>query len=195
MMDSITMTSVTNRALSFAIRAHCGQVRTGTQIPYAVHPLGVGQILRELYPDREWLEAAGYLHDVIEDTGRTALDLERMFGFRISSLVWAVTRDPKNNLEDYAADEDVMRLKSADVLDNVLFTIRGIRKGEDVWSRFNAGRRKVEYWRKISQMAAKALGVVDGSYPLAAPANGDYALLLRLDAAIEEVSLLAGQPQ
>lgn len=144
-------------AAAFAIRAHDGQVRTGTQFPYVVHPIGVAHILREFYPKDETLEAAGYLHDVIEDTEVTFVELELRFGHKVADLVLAVTRRPNWSLDRYAANKDVMRLKAADVIDNVLDTIRGLEKGHDVWSRFRAGRNKVDYWAHISTMVSASL--------------------------------------
>lgn len=149
--------SLAGAAAAFAVRAHDGQVRTGTQFPYVVHPIGVAHILREFYPGDEILEAAGYLHDVVEDTDFSIDQIEGRFGPDVSYLVAAVTRRPGWKLEHYADVPDVMRLKAADVIDNVLDTIRGLEKGHDVWSRFSAGRRKVLYWHKICDMAWECL--------------------------------------
>lgn len=157
-------TSLTASAAAFAARAHDGQFRTGTKFPYSTHPLGVGQLLREYYPSKPELEAAGYLHDVVEDTKYTYMDIRDRFGDRVALLVDGVTsrspdwrggpnKDITWSIEDRMKDPDVARLKSADVLDNVRDTIRGLEKGHDVWSRFRAGTRKAEYWRKISNVA------------------------------------------
>lgn len=150
-------TTLAGEAAAFSVRAHEGQVRTGTQFPYVVHPIGVAHLLREHYPDNEYLEAAGYLHDVIEDTPVTLQEIEERFGWPVAYLVNAVTRKPGWKLSDYAADKDVMRLKAADVIDNVRDTIRGLDKGHDVWSRFSAGRGKAGYWMNITAMAGNAI--------------------------------------
>jgi (p)ppGpp synthase/HD superfamily hydrolase len=150
-------------AAAFAIRAHAGQVRTGTQFPYFVHPLGVGMMLRFAYPGEEVLEAAGYLHDVVEDTDVTDADIESRFGEPTAALVRAVTRRPdQRNYGKQLEREIVMsplvaRLKVADVIDNMRDTIRGLEKGHDVWSRFSAGRRKVKYWEGIYELAVDVL--------------------------------------
>lgn len=173
-------------AASFAVRAHDGQVRTGTQFPYAVHPLGVGHILSELYPDNDELEAAGYLHDVVEDTDVTIEDIEDRFGPDIAILVAGVTRTgPHWHLDPYLANGDVVRLKVADVLDNVLDTIRGLHKGHDVWSRFRKGRAKVNYWKSIFEIA------VDTLAPHGYGSEADGELLRRLDIALGEVMALS----
>lgn len=153
-------------AHTFAERAHEGQKRTGTQFPYITHPTGVGHILRQRYPANPELEAAGYLHDTMEDVEWvTYLVLVERFGERVAWLVDSVTHRPaswrggpdksvKWDLKERMTDPDVSRLKSADVLDNVRDSIRGIEKGHDVWSRFRAGRKKVVYWRSIAETAA-----------------------------------------
>lgn len=151
-MSGMTMpeqySTVAGAAAAFAVRAHDGQVRTGTKFPYVVHPLGVGHILREYYPDDPYLEAAGYLHDVVEDTEVTIEEVTRRFGIIVSYYVDAVTRKPGWSLEKHLRDPNVARLKAADLIDNMLDTIRGIEKGHDVWSRFSNGAAKVNYWRK-----------------------------------------------
>ena len=166
-------------AAAFAVRAHDGQVRTGTQFPYVVHPLGVGQILRECYPLRDDLEAAGYLHDVIEDTDVTYEDLLDRFGQSVADMVMDVTRRRGWRLEDYASNGDVMRLKGADVLDNMLDTLRGLEKGHDVWIRFNAGKGKIDYWDKVIDMVQARLRHE--------VATGDKTLLMRLDDALYRI--------
>lgn len=166
-------------AAAFAVRAHDGQVRTGTLFPYVTHPLGVAHILRELYDD-EILEAAGYLHDVVEDTDVTEDDILGRFGPDVTFLVMAVTRRQGWSLEQYAYSKDVMRLKAADVLDNVLDTIRGLHKGHDVWSRFGKGKGKTDYWRKVQSLAFRTLSDASGPY-------SDADLLGRLARALEEV--------
>jgi (p)ppGpp synthase/HD superfamily hydrolase len=57
-------------AIEFATRAHEGQFRKGTRIPFIIHPLSVAKLLIE----REFSEEvviAGLLHDTLEDA-RTA---------------------------------------------------------------------------------------------------------------------------
>lgn len=140
--------TLTAEAAAFAIRVHEGQYRKGSGFPYVVHPIGVGHLLRSYYPGREDLEAAGYLHDTIEDTSTEYIDLEHKFGARVAGLVYAVTRVPGWDLNDYRNQPDVLRLKGADMLDNIRDTQRGIDKGHDVWVRFAAGTRKFRSWQK-----------------------------------------------
>jgi len=78
------------KAYVFAGRAHEGQVRRSGE-PYLSHPLEVASILADMQLDSITL-AAGLLHDVLEDTAVTALDLQKAFGKEISDLVEGVTK-------------------------------------------------------------------------------------------------------
>lgn len=107
------------KALVFATSAHAGQFRKVTLMPYVVHPIRVGGILRTFYPHNEGLEIAGYLHDVVEDTPFTVENIQAEFGAYVAHLVQGVTRTPHYHLEDWAMDNNVYRLKAADMLDNI----------------------------------------------------------------------------
>lgn len=58
----------------FAAVAHAGQVRKYTGRPYIEHPMRVAHaaVMHEAPP---WVVAAAWMHDVIEDCGRTADDV------------------------------------------------------------------------------------------------------------------------
>jgi (p)ppGpp synthase/HD superfamily hydrolase len=58
-----------NRAMMIAMEAHCGQVDKSGMDYFAVH---VGDVAKALAPYGPILEAAGWLHDVLEDTDITA---------------------------------------------------------------------------------------------------------------------------
>lgn len=144
--------SIAAEAAAYAVVAHQHQFRKGTGFPYVVHPIGVAHILREYYDDEE-LEAAGYLHDILEDVPDATFDsLKARFNERVALLVAGVTNMGAWQLVDYVEDKDVLRLKAADTIDNVTDTIRGIEKGHDVWSRFSAGTRKADTWRKHADL-------------------------------------------
>ena len=160
----------------FARQAHAGQLRKGTDVPYIVHPEGVAVILARLYPGRADLEAAGWLHDTLEDTAATPRELEERFGPDVRRLVEAVTR--RGDWPFHAPSEpDAMRVKGADALDNVTMTVAGLRRGEPVFERFGRGPAKVQYWRRVADAAARLLG--------------PEPLVAELDAAVGELELLA----
>ena len=51
-----------DKAITFATKAHEGQFRKGTKLPYIVHPLEVGVIVSRMTQDKEVI-AAAILHD------------------------------------------------------------------------------------------------------------------------------------
>ena len=83
--------SLSDRALVFAIRAHEGAYRKDDENkPFVIHPLIAGEILKKAGFD-EAVVAAGYLHDVVEDTDYTIEDISRLFGGDVASLVMTAT--------------------------------------------------------------------------------------------------------
>lgn len=79
-----------NRAYELANEAHEGQVRK-SGVPYIVHPIAVAGILANLHMDAETV-AAGFLHDVVEDTEITLDTLRKEFGVEVALLVDGVTK-------------------------------------------------------------------------------------------------------
>lgn len=78
------------KAYIFAARAHQGQVRRSGE-PYLSHPLEVANMLADMNLDATTL-VAGLLHDVLEDTEVTALDIQKDFGKEIAHLIEGVTK-------------------------------------------------------------------------------------------------------
>lgn len=76
------------RSEQFASRAHAGQ-KYG-DAPYTEHLAAVVKILR-VRGFEERLQAAGWLHDVLEDTAVSSEEMTKVFGQRITSIVEAVT--------------------------------------------------------------------------------------------------------
>ena len=79
-----------NRAYVFAMKAHGSQKRASGD-PYFSHPLEVAAILTELKVDDATIVAA-MLHDTIEDTAITRVDVEKSFGEEIGGLVDGLTK-------------------------------------------------------------------------------------------------------
>lgn len=81
-----------SRARIFADAAHgaANQKRKYTGRPYIEHPAEVASMLG-LYGFNESVIAAGWLHDVFEDTEVTKEQLTREFGYVVTSLVLGVT--------------------------------------------------------------------------------------------------------
>lgn len=83
------------QAFEFAYCLHQGQRRASGE-PYIAHPVAVAGLLRDLGGGAAMI-AAGFLHDVIEDTDVTAEEIERRFGVEVRLLVEGVTKLSKFN--------------------------------------------------------------------------------------------------
>ncbi|NOT14466.1 MAG: bifunctional (p)ppGpp synthetase/guanosine-3',5'-bis(diphosphate) 3'-pyrophosphohydrolase [Methylotenera sp.] len=77
-------------AYRYAFAAHDGIVRK-TGEPYITHPVSVACILADLHLDVPTILAA-LLHDVVEDTDITTLDIKEKFGSQVADLVDGVTK-------------------------------------------------------------------------------------------------------
>ncbi len=77
-------------AYLLAEERHRGQLRK-TNEEYIIHPLNVAIILTEIKADAETI-IAGLLHDVLEDTNTTKVEIEEKFGPTVLKLVDGVTK-------------------------------------------------------------------------------------------------------
>lgn len=147
--------NIVNKAIIFAAKAHEGQYRKSTNIPYITHPFAVGMLLQQVKCSEEVI-AAGILHDTIEDTDVTYEELVEHFGEAIAQLVQAASEHDKSlpwqerkqhtiNAIPYASTEEI-QIITADKLHN-LQSIRTDLEvhGEDVWQRFNRGKQD-QHW-------------------------------------------------
>lgn len=78
------------KAFEFAEMAHQGQKRLSGK-DYIAHPLRVAQILSQMRLDSKTI-AAGFLHDVPDDTEKTLEDIEKEFGKEVAFLVEGVSK-------------------------------------------------------------------------------------------------------
>ncbi len=156
------------KAIEFATKAHTGQFRKGTKVPYIVHPLGVAKILIEAGCSED-VVVAGILHDTVEDSSTRINDIRREFGEVVARLVEGASEPDKSdtwenrkrhtidNLE--TAPLDVVLVSLADKLAN----IRDIRAdyeklGDDVFLRFNRPKEKQEwYYRAMADVFSKRI--------------------------------------
>jgi len=81
---------IIERAYIYSARVHDGQVRLSGE-PYLTHPLEVAGILTDMRLDAISV-AAGFLHDVIEDTHAGPEDIEELFGPEVRHIVSGVTK-------------------------------------------------------------------------------------------------------
>jgi len=168
------------KAIEFAARAHAGQYRKGTDLPYICHPMNVCQILVGYKCSKEMV-IAGILHDVLEDTSMTKADLEQNFGKEITDLVVGASEPEQmqgnwfnafnwgkrktNTLDKLgkSATGDILMVSIADKLDNIRSIKRDYRElGEKVWLRFNAGRAQQEWYYTSLARVFRARAVKEG---------------------------------
>src|SRR5216110_1918997 len=77
--------ALVERAFEFSEAAHRGQFRKSGE-PYITHPLAVASILSQWRLDAQGL-AAALLHDVMEDTTVTKVEIESSFGRPVAEMV------------------------------------------------------------------------------------------------------------
>src|ERR1044071_6639861 len=78
------------KAYEFSQKYHSGQQRASGE-PYLVHPLEVALVLAEMKMDAVAV-AAGVLHDSVEDTIITIVDIRKEFGEQVAHIVEGVTK-------------------------------------------------------------------------------------------------------
>lgn len=110
-----------SQARQFAEKKHIGQLDDEGK-PYFNHLTQVANILLQITDDTEII-AAGYLHDTLEDTDTTYIELERKFGIRVADLVNEVTHEGKKDSNGYyfprLKSQDAIMIKFADRLSNL----------------------------------------------------------------------------
>ncbi len=93
--------SLVKKAYDYSLKHHEGQSRASGE-PYLVHPLEVALVLSEMKMDPVAV-AAGLLHDSVEDTSVTIVDIRKEFGEQVAHIVEGVT---KINKIDFATREE-----------------------------------------------------------------------------------------
>jgi len=144
------------RAFAVAIKAHEGQLRKSGDA-YITHPVAVAVILAELGLNPETIIAA-LLHDTIEDTPYSLIQLREDFGDEIASLVDGVTKLDKLTYGPTAQAETVRKMVVAMSRDIRVLVIK-------LADRLHNART----WKYVSQESAelKARETLDIYAPLA----------------------------
>ena len=142
--------NVLEQAIIFAVQAHSGACRKGSQEPYILHPLEAAAIAATMTDDPEVL-AAAVLHDVVEDTPHTLEEIRQRFGQRVGDLVSAETwRIRKEETIEHLRRERRIEVKiivMGDKLSNLRAMHRAyLRWGDRLWDRFNQKDAAAHAW-------------------------------------------------
>lgn len=161
MANKFIDSTLLDKAIIFAVRAHHNTERRGKGFPYIVHPMEAVEIVATITPDQELLAAAA-LHDTIEDTDVMVEDIRREFGDRVAELVHAES----DRFTDGVSEEDswhdrkqaaINRLAAAsheakivamgDKLSNMRAIWRDYQtKGDDLWQIFHVKDKASHEW-------------------------------------------------
>jgi len=142
-------------AMRFALTAHKGHLRKGTQVPYASHLLAVASIVLDYGGDEDEAIAA-LLHDSVEDCGVEPEEIRRRFGDKAGNIVVACSdsleKDPTKKAnyqlrkEAYlrhmkTAPPAVLLVSAADKLHNSRSIVKDfLEVGHAVWARFKGDK-------------------------------------------------------
>ena len=93
--------TIVKKAYDYSLKNHEGQTRASGD-PYLIHPLEVALVLAEMKMDPIAI-SAGLLHDSVEDTSVTIVDIRKEFGEQVAHIVEGVTKISKI---DFATREE-----------------------------------------------------------------------------------------
>ena len=122
-------TPLINKAKMLAGKAHEGQFRKYSGMPYIVHPIEVATIVQSVDHTDEMI-AAALLHDVVEDTDYSFEDIAKEVSPEVADLVKGLTdvsspQDGNRKVrkaidKDHLAEQnaEVQTIKLADVISN-----------------------------------------------------------------------------
>ncbi len=140
---------IKEKAKLFAIEAHMGQVRKSEpDKPMIIHPISVGQLLENFGYD-ENVVAAGYLHDVVEDTKYTMKDIEREFGKDIANLVNDASEPDKSLTWEERKKYIIEHTKKLPLRNKLVICADKINNLEDLFLKFEkSGKRDFSAFKK-----------------------------------------------
>jgi (p)ppGpp synthase/HD superfamily hydrolase len=171
--------TILEKAITYALKAHTGEKRKNSTLPYILHPLEALVTAASLTDDMEVL-AAVVLHDTVEDTGISLADIEREFGHYVA---WLVDCETEDTIE-YETEEITWNIRKQESIDHLRITadknvriiwlcdklsnLRAIRRdydrlGENIWNTFHMKdpARQAWYYRTIAELLKDDLGQTD----------------------------------
>lgn len=134
--------NIKEKAKYFAINAHLGQIRKNEpDKPMIMHPISVGMLL-ESYGYDDYVVAAGYLHDVVEDTNYTIEDIEENFGSRVSSLVKGASEPDKSLSWEERKKHTIEQTKTLPLENKLVICADKINNLEDLMIKFQKNGKR-----------------------------------------------------
>lgn len=165
--------SLFDKAILFAVKAHANTERRGKGYPYIIHLMETAEIVASITSDQELLSAA-VLHDTVEDTDATIEQIREQFGERVASIVddesekrepdfdevdsWRSRKEAAiNHLKMASRDAKIVAL--GDKLSNIRAIARDYQElGDKLWERFHAPNGKADHewhYRKLTENLAE----------------------------------------
>lgn len=148
------MSALEQKAKEFAYKAHKGMKRKGKELHFTYHLELVNKILKTLTDDDNIL-AAGWLHDVIEDTPITLEELKKEFNDELCYYVELETEDKSLSWKERKLKQiqelkenksKVVLIAYSDKIANLTEMANDYKLIKDeLWNRFNRGKEE-QYW-------------------------------------------------
>lgn len=179
-------TQLVERAYRLAVKWHEGQTRKGDGLPYISHPISVAVLLGKNNFSAETI-AAGFCHDLLEDTQCTEEEIAAECGAKVLEIIKAVTNDESKDWESkkLAYIESVRNgpveakaVCAADKICNLRTLVRAYHaQGPNIWKKFNRGKeKKLWFERQVLAMLKETWG-----HPL----TGEYEKMLTVMAGLD----------
>ena len=137
------------KAKIFAINAHMGQIRKSEpDKPMIIHPISVGMLLEEYGYDKS-VVAAGYLHDVVEDTKYTIEDIKNEFGEEVANLVMGASEPDKSLSWEERKAHTIEETKKLPLRNKLVICADKINNLEDLMLKFQkSGKRDFSAFKR-----------------------------------------------
>jgi (p)ppGpp synthase/HD superfamily hydrolase len=150
-MPNSTTPNLLDNAALLALKWHSDQTRKGDGKPYLVHILGVATNLAKHGFSDETI-AAGYCHDLLEDTACPEQDIIDACGEEVLATVKAVSNDESLSWEEKkkkyietvrAGSEAAKAVCLVDKMHNMQSLINAhAEQGDALWAKFNRGKKE-----------------------------------------------------
>lgn len=162
------------QAITYATIKHDGQKRKVDRTPYISHPYRVAMTLKAAGYEND-VVIAGLLHDVVEDTDGTLVEIKNLFGEQVEELVGYATEPKKTIPWEERKQHTIDGIKNAslhakvvvcaDKIDNLQSILESERLlGTVMWESFQRGRDS-QKWYYQSMYASLIYGIDDKVRP------------------------------